>query len=175
MFLNLRRILPIILVLVVLNFSSYSQTISRDVICATGNTFVNQDMSVTYILGETVGDLFSSRFNTIFFTAGFAQPDVNLQEVIAANTYLNHGFVVFPSPASSSPTVKLAFRHTLPNGKYSISLISALGRLIETKEVYYTPASFAYQEFNVSKLANGVYFFRVLGENNFKTAISFVK
>lgn len=172
---TLCRPLSIGMVLALLNFSSYSQTISRDVICATGSTFVNQELSVTYILGETVGDLFSNRINSIFFTAGFAQPDVNIQELIAANDYLNLGFVVYPSPASSSPTVKLAFRYTVPNGKYSIALISAVGQLIEKKDVYYTPTSFAYQEFDVSKLAKGVYFFRVLGENNFKTAISFVK
>lgn len=175
MFLTPRRPLSIILVLAMLNFSAYSQTISRDVICVAGNTFVNQDFAVTYVLGETVGDLFASKLHSIFLTAGFVQPDVNIQELIASNDYLNTSFVVYPSPVSSSPTVKLAFRYTVPNGKYAISLISALGVIIETKQVHYTPASFAYQEFNVSKLAKGVYFLRVLGENNFKTVISFVK
>lgn len=153
----------------------HAQSLSRSVVCAAATTVNVGNYSITYILGEAVGDLFSNQPNGTFLTSGFAQPDISLQEIMAANNNSNANFVLFPNPAPAVSTIKLGFKSSLPVGRYSIAIIDASGKILQTKEVYFKPSFFAYQEFVVASYAKGVYYVRVIGDNNFKTALSFEK
>lgn len=155
-----------------LNISA--QSLSRSVVCATGTTVVTGSFSISYTLGEAVGELFSNNAQQTFLTAGFAQPDLSVQEILTSNNYSNTNFTIFPNPAIGNTKVKLGFKN-LPVGRYNLAIVDALGRIIQTEEFYYSPLVFAYREYNVSGFAQGVYFVKVLGEKNFKTTISFLK
>lgn len=129
----------------------------------------------TYILGEAVGDLFSSKSTGTFLTSGFAQPDISIQEILSSASYANVNFTLFPNPAPAVSTIKLGFKPTLPEGRYSLAIIDASGKILQTREVYYKASFFAYQEFIVASYAKGVYFMRIIGVNNYKAALKFEK
>jgi len=164
------RALFISVALLFLAFKGNAQSLSRNVVCSAGTTVTTTKYSVTYIVGETVGDLFEDKFNWHYLTAGFAQPDLNIQDVI----YSNLNFLVFPNPVNVSSSVKLAFKNA-PEGKYSLYLIDAMGRQLQSREVYYRPSFFAYQEFAVSEYPKGVYFIKIVCNDQFKGALSFVR
>ena len=150
------------------------QYLSRNVLCVAGSTYTSSQVSLSYTLGETVGDLFSNDLSSTYLTAGFSQPDQSIQEILESNDYINPNFTVYPNPAYQSSTIKLTFR-SLPVGKYSISVFDASGKLcLKREHLHYSPSNFAYQEFSTSGLAHGVYYFRIIGDDGFKSTVSFI-
>lgn len=152
-----------------------AQSLSRTVVCSTATTVDINGYSFTYVLGETVGDLFSSKSAGTFLTSGFSQPDATIQDILASSSYTNIDFSLFPNPVPAVSTIKLGFKSTLPEGKYTIAVIDAAGKILQTRDVYYKAAFFGYQEFIVASYAKGVYFLRILGVNNYKAALKFEK
>lgn len=57
----------VVLIGPLISFTSlHAQKISRDVVCASAETVKVQGISVTYVLGEAVGDLFGSLIDSRF-------------------------------------------------------------------------------------------------------------
>ncbi|MBV8388523.1 MAG: T9SS type A sorting domain-containing protein [Mucilaginibacter sp.] len=168
------RTLFISAALLFLAFKGNAQSLSRSAVSSAGTTVTTSKYSVTYIVGETVGDLFENKRGSIHLTAGFAQPDLTIQDIVTANVYRNPNFIVFPNPVDVSSSVKLAFKNA-PEGRYSLFLFDALGRLLQSREVYYQPTFFAYQEFAVSEYPKGVYFIKIVCDDRLKGTVSFVR
>ncbi|MGR9843556.1 hypothetical protein ACUOGX_23590, partial [Escherichia coli] len=72
-----------------------AQSLSRTVVCSTATTVDINGYSFTYVLGETVGDLFSSKSAGTFLTSGFSQPDATIQDILASSSYTNIDFSLF--------------------------------------------------------------------------------
>lgn len=167
---------PLLLLAVFFTFNSNvaAQFISRKVVCTGASTYASPEMILTYTIGEAIGDLFSNDLQSVYLTAGFSQPDQSIREILESNDYINPNFTVYPNPAYQSAAIKLTFR-SLPVGKYSISLFDASGKLcLKREHLHYSPYNFAYQEFNTSGLAHGVYYFRITSDSGFTSTISFI-
>jgi len=168
-----RPILRIFLALFLL-FSSHiasAQFISRDVVANAAETFTAGGLSLNTTLGEPYGELLVNLNASLYMTTGFAQPDIDIQNVLSAS--LPDALVLFPNPASGG-TVKLSFNH-VPDGVYTVSLIDASGKTLQSQEVNYSLGSFAYLPIDVSHLSGGVYFIRVYNRMNFQGQVKLIK
>lgn len=169
----MKIILQLLLFVLSLGFSTIvcAQSISRDVNASSGETLTNGDISITFVIGEAVGDLFSSSENGKYLTAGFAQPDVELKQILENN--IDKSLIVYPNPTRSG-LVKLAFNN-IPDATYTIEVIDALGRVLQTKTVVYSNDNFLYVELDVSTLAKGIYFIRAKSNLNYQGQVKLIK
>ena len=83
---------------------------------------------------------------------------------------LDTEMTVFPNPAQSSANIRLEFEEATD---LSISLLDVEGNLLQVKEI--VGATIQDVEFDVSELAAGIYFFKILTSNNRSASSSFVK
>jgi hypothetical protein len=134
-----------------------AQFISRDVVSNAAETFTAGGFSLTTTLGEPYGELLVNSGANLLMTTGFAQPDIDIQNILSAA--IPNALVLFPNPASGS-TVKLSFNH-IPDGAYTVSVIDASGKTLSSQEINYSLGAFAYLPIDISRLSAGVYFIRV--------------
>lgn len=151
--------------------SANAQKISRDVVCASAETVKVQGISVTYVLGEAVGDLFGSTIDSRFLTAGFNQPDTELKEVL--DKYPNTRFIVYDNPTRTG-LAKLAF-NKVPNGTYSVQVIDVLGRKLQQIEQKIANNNLVYVNINVAGYASGVYLLRIQSDVNVGGELKLIK
>jgi hypothetical protein len=149
----------------------YGQYISRDVVGASSGIYTTPNLSISFVIGEPVADLLiGSGGANLFFTAGFIQPDLEVQ-LIAAN--ISQSIVVYPNPAAGS-IVKVGFNH-VPDGIYTIDVIDANGRILQTQTVNYFQNNFFYVPLNVSQLKGGIYFIKVINSLSFQGEVKLIK
>lgn len=149
----------------------YSQFISRDVIANSAETYTSPNLILTTILGEPYGELLANPGANLFFTTGFAQPDIDVQTTLSTAT--RDALLLYPNPAVGG-TIKLAFNH-VPDGIYTVSLIDASGKAISSQNVTYSLGAFAYLPIDVSRLSSGMYFIRVYNRINFQAQVKLIK
>lgn len=148
-----------------------AQKISRHVICASAETVKVQGFSITYVLGEAVGDLFGSPIDSRFLTAGFNQPDIEIKEVL--DKYPNTRFIVYDNPTRTG-FVKLAF-NKVPNGTYTVQVIDVLGRKLQQIEQNIANNNLVYLNINVAGYASGVYLLRIQSNVNVSGELKLIK
>lgn len=156
----MRRILLALLMITgLLSFSQLAdaQSISRDVCASAGETLSTGNTSITFVLGETVADLFFNNTENKFLTVGFSQPDVELRQLL--ETHPKKPFIAYPNPTTSG-VVKLAF-NDLPDATYTIEVLDAAGRVLQTQTTNYSRNSFLYFPLDLTAYAKGIYFVRV--------------
>ena len=151
--------------------SAYAQTVERTVVANQAETLTSPTFNMTYVLGEVVGDLLPNPGVNLFLTLGFIQPDIDLQQV--ANADISKSIILYPNPAKGS-TVKLAFNN-LPDGTYYIDIIDAVGRVLKSQTVNYSNNNFFYLPLDISQLAGGVYFIKVVNSLSFRGQIKLIK
>lgn len=81
-----------------LSFSSYSQTLSRDVFATSGSEISSTDMQMSFTMGETFTATLDP--NSIH-TLGFQQGDLSLTSV---HEFSNDSYALFPNPANQQIT-----------------------------------------------------------------------
>jgi hypothetical protein len=154
------KILPITSLLIVL-FGSVqladAQSISRSVNASAAETLSSGQTSITFVLGESVADLFANSDEQKYLTTGFNQPDVELKQL--AEAHPDKPFIVYPNPTRTG-LIKLVF-NDLPEATYSIEIIDGLGRVLQSQTAVYVKNSFLYMPLDISAYAKGVYFVRV--------------
>ncbi len=148
-----------------------AQKISRDVVASAAETVKTQGISVTYVLGEAVGDLFGSFSNSRFLTAGFGQPDIEIKEVLDKNP--NTRFVVYNNPTRTG-LAKLAF-NKVPDGNYTIQLIDVLGRTLQQITQKISNNNLVYIDINIAGYASGVYLLRIQSNVNIGGELKLIK
>ena len=171
---NLRKLfLPLIVL-----FSGHiacAQYLSRSVVANQAETFTSPDLILSYVLGEPISDFLPGTTPgtnaSLFLTAGFHQPDIEVQTLLS--TSISSSLVLYPNPASGG-TVKLAFNH-VPDGIYTVNLVDAAGKILQTQSVTYTNNNFLYLTLDVSHLAGGVYFISVVSQLNFQGQVKLIK
>ena len=171
---NLRKLfLPLIVL-----FSGHiacAQYLSRSVVANQAETLTSPNLILTYVLGEPISDFLPNTTPgtnaAIFLTAGFHQPDVDVQTLLSTN--ISSSLVLYPNPASGG-TVKLAFNH-VPDGIYTVNLVDASGKILQTQSVTYSNHNFLYLTLDVSHLAGGIYFISVVNQLNFQGQVKLIK
>ena len=152
-----------------------AQYLSRSVVANQAETFTSPDLILTYVLGEPISDFLPGTTPgtnaSLFLTAGFHQPDIEVQTLLS--TSISSSLVLYPNPASGG-TVKLAFNH-VPDGIYTVNLVDAAGKILQTQSVTYTNNNFLYLTLDVSHLAGGVYFISVVSQLNFQGQVKLIK
>jgi hypothetical protein len=148
-----------------------AQFISRDVVGNAAETFTTTNLSITSTIGEPYGELLVNANANLFMTTGFAQPDIDIQNILSNS--IPDALVLFPNPTSGG-TVKLSFNH-MPNGVYRVAVIDASGKTLSSQDVTYSLGAFAYLPIDVSQLSGGIYFIRVYNAINFQGQVKLLK
>jgi hypothetical protein len=147
----------------------FAQSISRSVIANAGETLSRPELSLTYVVGEAVGDLFSNDANKKYLTAGFPQPDVELKEILDAN---KSKITLFPNPATN--IVRLGLDN-VPDANYTIEVIDMAGRILQSTTVAFSNRDQLYITLNVSQYASGMYIIRVRSDKQYNGQAKLIK
>lgn len=151
-----------------------AQKLERSVVASAAETLLGPNpatFTLSYVLGEAIGDLLPNPANNLFLTTGFVQPDEELQQIL--NQDISKSIVLYPNPASGN-TVKLAFNN-LPDGVYMIDIIDPIGRVLQTQTVTYQNNNFFYVPLDISQFKGGTYFVRVNNGVGFKGNAKLIK
>jgi len=149
---------------------SIGQVVTRTSVDAAGETLSKPGITLSYVIGEAIGDLLSNPGANKYLTTGFIQPDVEVSQVLASSA---KALAVYPNPTSGG-IVKLAFNH-VPDGTYIINLYDAKGKILQTQQVVYTSTSFFYFPIDVSHYAGGTYFIQVVDPMKFNGEVKLIK
>lgn len=149
---------------------SQAQSVVRDVTATAADTYTAGGISMTITVGEPYGELLVNQGANLFLTTGFAQADIDVNLLSAA---MPETLILYPNPASGG-TVKLSFNH-VPFGVYTVLLIDASGKTLQSQEVNYTFGAFTYLAIDVSRLSGGIYFIRIYNTVNFRGQVKLIK
>ncbi len=171
MYINLHYFVTIIAVGLAVSTTVPAQSIQRQVVATTGGYTDQGSVSISFTVGEPVADLFPNLFQGKAITAGFQQPDPEIQENIYRDS--SNYFVLFPNPTIDGKA-KLGFRD-VPDGTYTIDIIDALGRVLQTTTVAYFNHNFLYVDLDVTNLVRAVYFIRIRSDKNFRGELKLMR
>ena len=179
---KLKRVI-FLLLLFFLSNKTFSQSLSRTVVCSAGESFrvmiggnnnnhdnsqSNEDndeahtrFSISYTLGEDVAGLLGNPYGGKLVNTGFQQIDDNRVLIFGENE--KRTLEVYPNPVAGS-IVKIAMDH-VPSGSYKLQITNSLGVVIQTQNVYYAVGKLLYIELDVSRLNAGYYFVSLTNES----------
>jgi len=149
---------------------AYGQSISRSSVDSQGETYKTPQLTLTYVVGEVVGDVLANGTNNKYLTTGFIQPDVEISQVLAG---VAKSLAVYPNPTNGG-TVNLAFNH-VPDGVYNINIYDAGGKILQSQQVNYSSSSFYFLPLDVSHFAGGTYFIQVVNPLKFSGEVKLIK
>jgi hypothetical protein len=167
---TLSNLFPLLLFCIFWNTIASAQIVSRSSVDAAGQTLTKQGITLSYVIGEAIGDLLSNPGAEKYLTTGFVQPDIEVSQVLAGSA---KSLAVYPNPASGG-IVKLAFNH-VPDGSYTVNIYDAKGKLIQTQQVNYTSQNLFYLPLDVSHFAGGAYFIQVVNPVKFSGEVKLIK
>lgn len=129
-----------------------AQSISPDVIATAGEFYSNASGSISWTLGEPMGETYESANNNL--TQGFQQPWDFGTGVSTTQTPVNAD--VYPNPTSD--VVNLQFGDN-SNGLYVIEVYNTLGQSLSASQFSATPSARA--TVSLTDFADGIYFITV--------------
>lgn len=151
----------LILLMVAFSTNAISQQLSPNLLCSGGETFIMDNQSLEFAIGEIATETFQSGINSL--TQGFFQGS---QEGIGVEeTFINEANVrVFPNPTNGQITISYKV-----NPKY-IEIVDMHGRSITTIQ---SPQES--KNLNINNLQNGIYFIRLVFDGNIPIIKQFIK
>lgn len=138
----------------------YAQSVSPGVIASGGDYFSNSGGSVSWTLGEPMGETYQSANN--FLTQGFQQP-WDFGTVTNSNQPVNAD--VYPNPTTD--VVFLQFGDN-SSGLYIIEVFNTLGQQLKSNAFTATPS--ARTSVSLQDFADGVYFITVRKNDGSETS-----
>lgn len=129
-----------------------AQSVSPDVIASAGEFYSNASGSISWTLGEPMGETYTSTNNIL--TQGFQQPWDFGTMIPNAPTPVNAD--AFPNPTND--VVNLQFGNN-SNGLYVIELYNTLGQQLSTSQFAASPS--ARTSVSLMDYADGIYFITV--------------
>lgn len=129
-----------------------AQSISPDVIATAGEFYSNASGSISWTLGEPMGETYTSANNIL--TQGFQQPWDFGTGLPGAPLPVDAD--VFPNPTADA--VSLQFDNT-STGLYVIEVYNALGQQMSSAQFTATPSARA--TVSLAEYSNGIYFITV--------------
>jgi hypothetical protein len=144
-----------------------AQSLLPEVIASNGDFYTSTAGSISFTIGETVVETFSS--SSRILTQGFQQPFLSVTE-IASNENFN-SILAYPNPAGN----KISFDFIkMENGIYDIFIYDVSG-----KQVYFDKtmigSGFYTRDLSLSGLENGIYLVRISNEQNCNKTFRIVK
>lgn len=133
-------------------FVLFAQSITPDVIAASGTYATSLSGSMSWTIGETTTETYSSSGN--FFTQGFHQPDTSL--VIAVSNPAIGSVSIFPNPMVTYLIIDFAG----VSGTFLLEIIDMHGNVLRKDNILtdnYSKMNIPFHGF-----ANGVYFLNVV-------------
>lgn len=139
-----------------------AQTVTPVVLANDGGYAPLSNGSISWSIGEPVSETYTGSNNIL--TMGFHQPELTLINMIQEQGE-DVKILVFPNPVKDVLSVNLK---GLNNGKYTVELNDAIGKLIYRSETDVTEDSYIFQ-LKVNETAAGNYFLRVSNTSFTKT------
>lgn len=130
---------------------STAQSLSPQVVSSAGDFFSNASGSVSWTLGEPMGETYSQTSNIL--TQGFQQPDDFGTDVIGDDPV---NAEIYPNPTAD--VVNLQFG-TDVNGQYLIEIYNTLGQ--QLRSVTYTASPSSQTAVSLADYSDGIYFITV--------------
>lgn len=143
------------LMILITSFNSYGQAIDQSLIGSNGETFKNQIFQLDWSIGELSTSTFAN--SQIKLTEGFHQTDIKITEVNIPSIDL-FKFEVYPNPATNYIVIKA---DAIDTEKVKSVISDTNGKIIMKPDI-----SSNNQEIDVSLLTNGIYYLRILYNNN---------
>jgi hypothetical protein len=152
----LKRIIKTAVIFLVsgLSFTARAQSLQPAVIASDGGFVVLTSGSISWTMGETVTETFSSPGN--YLTQGFHQPKLLMVSVIG--TGLTSGAGVYPNPTTAFLYINL---NNLANGNYDITFFDVIGNKI--KSIEGDGGGSRTLQLDLTDLANGAYLLSITG------------
>jgi len=155
--------LQIILLLIIITISRvcFSQQINPGLLCSGGETFIANNQSLEFAIGEIATETYQLEVNSL--TQGFFQGSPKGTDI--NETFIkNVNFRVFPNPTKGTITVSYNI-----NPEY-IEVVDLQGRLIITIQ---SPQES--KILNIETLQNGIYLLRLVFEDNIPIVKQIIK
>lgn len=138
-------------------FITQAQSISIDVMSSSGNYFSSSSGSITYTMGELMGETYSSSNN--FLTQGFNQVnDVLVLTNISNETINNSAIKTFPNPVIKD----LAIQFDQMSGEYIIQIFNTLGEIIFYESITNNDSTQKTYLIPFEKYISGSYFIQII-------------
>jgi hypothetical protein len=146
------------------------QAISRTAVASQGETYKTPQITLSYVIGEAIGDVLANGSANKYLTTGFIQPDVEISQILAG---VAKSLAIYPNPTNGG-IVKLAFNH-VPDGTYNVNIYNANGKILQSQKVNYSSSDFYYLPLDVSNYAGGTYFIQVVNPLKFNGEVKLIK
>lgn len=143
---------PTLLLFILLSGFLQAQQVSPNVINATGTSFQNSQMGLTFNVGELAVTKISSSGNII--TQGFLQPLSN--PILIKENENSNNYIVFPNPSNNQITIRSS--NNL-EGKLKVKIVDAIGKTVLNEELITNTIS-------LDNYPNGVYQLIITDEKN---------
>ena len=139
-------------------FNVYSQSGTPDLIATAGDVFKNNEVELSWSVGEIMIETFSVTGNLL--TQGFHQPDYEIATITDEKTGNDYTVLVFPNPASDIVTIQVI---GITDQKLTYRLIDLHGRILLVKSLNNTT-----EQINISRLSPGLFLLQVITESGEK-------
>lgn len=146
--------IAIISTLIILSAFCFSQSTELSLISTSGGVFENDNISLTFAVGEVVSETFST--NNLYLTQGFLQsytaPTAVRNEAITNAFDIN----LYPNPASQFIYLEIEALNDVTNSDYSATLLDINGKTMATIVI-----EGASTKIDISQYSSGSYFVRM--------------
>ncbi|RZJ89411.1 MAG: T9SS type A sorting domain-containing protein [Chryseobacterium sp.] len=139
--------------------SASAQLLDRNVVSNGGESSNANNITLTFTLGEFIGELLGAQPNGKILTTGFIQGDQVINNPFAVIT---RELAVFPNPTAGD-NAKLDLRN-MPDGNYIVEICDVIGRILFTKNIQYTKDYSLSLDLDISRFKGGTYYVRVHNE-----------
>jgi hypothetical protein len=141
-------------------YSTYGQTLTRNVISVAGETSTVNTVTLTYVIGEAVSGTFAN--NNTLLTTGFLQPELSINSIL--NLKIVATITAFPNPTNTG-FVKLDFKD-MPDGAYMIDMVDGGGKILQTQTINYALSTGTIVSLNLAAHKPGVYSLQIRSDKN---------
>ena len=145
-----------------------------EVIASGGGYFSNSDGSLSWTLGETIVETVNNGSINIILTQGFQQPDEKVDTAIGIRSIPQNSVFanVYPNPTVGNIRIDLKYDNT---ARIKIELINMWGQILHSEEMDVEKAQLNNYQLDVSRLAGGMYMFRLSDEGKLLSTYKFQK
>ena len=155
-----------IIAVIALNTNSFAQTPPQQVISSGGDTHKNENISISYTIGETIIDTYKT--SDIILTQGFHQGTLTIVSIEEINE-IQHEIIAYPNPASDHIYLKVDHKDFY-NSNYSYQLYNLNGKLIQSGGIESSKTRISF-----TNLTTGTYIIKVFDGKQEAKSIKVIK
>ena len=149
-----------------------AQSIERDVIASAGGYFENDEISISWTLGEVITETVSTSDNRIILTQGFQQPD-NVAKLKAPTDEVklpdmtSISMSLFPNPTTDNVYLTIKSEEI---ERVTLDLVDMNGRILYSEQLDLTNNRISNYTLDISRLPAATYMV-LLTDNNTRAQI----